>query len=97
MQLGQLKGNIVEKVLFDKSGRLVRATFCVYERDGRIKAQLVKFVFVNQIDGDSLCSLSASYNQELTEVFLSGIKNIESPYIEEVLNFSGSKPRAPTF
>ena len=39
-------GNIVEKVLRDKEGKLIRARFFVYENGGRIKARLLDFVYI---------------------------------------------------
>ena len=88
----------IEKVLRDKDGRLVRATFYVYENAGRLKARLVDFVYLSEEIVKS------------TKVFLAGfIKtqgsnlnnvidklNIFSFINREILFFSGSKPRAPT-
>ncbi len=99
MQIGHLKGNIIEKVLRDKEGRLVRARFCVYERNGRIKAQLLDFVYIVEqvllgtaqfvLQGIVAAKTALSYT----------FKKIvsESFNTEESLYFIGSKPRAPTF
>ncbi len=46
MQIIQAKTNFVEKIIRDKDGRLVRATFSVYENGGRIKAKLVDYVYI---------------------------------------------------
>ena len=99
MQLARTKGNTIEKVLRDKEGRLVRATFYVYENAGRVKARLVDFVYITEEIIKS------------TKVFLAGFLktqvsnldnvtdklNVFSFINREILFFSGSKPRAPTF
>ena len=46
MQIVNSKVNIIEKVLRDKQGRLVRARFQVYEIAGRIKARLLDFTYI---------------------------------------------------
>ena len=97
-QVGYSKGNTIEKVLRDKEGRLVRATFYVYENAGRVKARLVDFVYLTEEIIKS------------TKVFLAGFLKTQVSQLDNVINklnifsfinreilfFSGSKPRAPT-
>ncbi len=101
MQIGQLKkSNIVEKVIRDKEGRLVRARFAIYENAGRIKARLIDFVYqeeIKQIAGAIFAlvgkigtKLSWSENP-IKSFFTTQLFTLENIY------FSGSKPRAPTF
>ena len=98
MQIVRAQSNTVEKIIRDKHGRLVRATFYVYENAGRVKARLIDFVYLTEEIIKS------------TKVFLAGFfkkapsarsdlagKSIVSPFLNfEILFFSGSKPRAPT-
>ncbi len=99
-QIIQSKGNIVEKVLRDREGRLVRAKFFVYENAGRVKARLVDLKYLEEA-----ILLTAS------KIFLPFYKKLKSIYVQlfpkqkfayqfvqcETLYVSGSKPRAPTF
>ena len=93
------QGNIVERILRDKDGRLVLATFCVYEIDGRIKARLVNAVFLEEAPAieNKVLTLSG-FSSKIASTFLDFIqKAIVSPYFNNnLLYFSGSKPRAPT-
>ena len=98
MQLTRVKQNTIEKVLRDKEGRLVRATFYVYENAGRVKARLVDFVYLTEEIIKS------------TKVFLAGFLKAQVSNLDNVINklniisfinreilfVSGSKPRAPT-
>ena len=99
MQVGHLKKvNFIEKILRDKEGRLVRATFCVYESAGRIKARLIDVVYLEEksISGKviSLVGLVRKVSSPRQRL---GHKLV-SPYLTfEILYFGGSKPRAPTF
>ena len=98
MQIVSQKGNAIEKVLRDKEGRLVRATFYIYESAGRIKARLIDFKYLNEEEFDNSSNFALSgYEKEqkyFTKVFE---KALISPYItSENIYFSGSKPRAPT-
>lgn len=99
MQITQSKGNIVEKVIRDKDGKLIRARFFVFESHGRIKARLVDFVYVAEQAligcANFLLSVAIKTKQILIKNYI-GISYV-SPYV--VLNnfyFSGTKPRAPT-
>jgi len=95
MQITHLKGNKVEKVLRDKEGRLIRATFYVYESAGRIRARLLDFSVINELSGDTL-SLSIPNKTHSKEN--SHLNSFVSRYFtKDTLQFSGSKPRAPTF
>ena len=100
MQVGHLKKvNFIEKVFRDKEGRLVRARFSVYGSAGRIKARLVDVVYldVKAIAGKvfALAGFTKSKSFPMSDI---GVKPILSPYLTfEILYFSGSKPRAPTF
>ncbi len=93
------KSNYIEKILRDADGRLVRATFCVYENGGRIKARLVSAVYIeeniateNKIPLLNFTTLSVVKYQKAS---LGG--KITSPYFNSSLLYSlGSKPRAPT-
>ena len=99
MQIVQSKSNIVEKIIRDKQGRLVRATFAVYENGGRIKARLVNFVYLtnNFLTGAVLALKGLSNKIKLG--FKIYFKQLVPIPVEtsETLYSSGSKPRAPTF
>ncbi len=97
MQIIKSQSNIVEKVLRDKEGRLVRARFAVYENAGRIKVRLLDFVYIDikELAGKvlSLVGFSKKVSKELNSVY----KTVVSPFTySKILYFSGSKPRAPT-
>ncbi len=106
-QITPAKSNIVEKILRDGSGRLVRATFCVYECGGRMKARLVSAVYLDEnisIRSSAKTPLK-NYTTLLTSprTVLGGYKEIVfesktvSPYFNKNTLYSfGSKPRAPT-
>lgn len=97
MQIIQSQSNIVEKVLRDKEGRLVRARFQVYEVAGRIKARLIDFTIIQSLKG-SVLSLSNYINEKTARFVQSFDKTFISPFFPtKALAFSGSKPRAPTF
>ena len=97
MQIIQSKSNFVEKVLRDKEGRLVRARFCVYESQGRIKARLIDFVYIEEkaLTGKTL-SLPSSSSQYSIFNILYSVRRTPSPFVSEILYSIGSKPRAPT-
>ncbi len=99
MQIIQSQGNIVEKVIRDKEGRLVRAKFFVYESAGRIKARLidVRYLDTRYLTGKIL-SLAGFLNTKFSAT--SDLKvNLASPiyYLFSNIYSIGSKPRAPTF
>src|SRR6266853_914683 len=96
-EMSQFRQFYVEKILCDKEGRPVRATFCVYENAGRIKARLVNVVYLEEKDSaDNVVALPGYTKDDayFVEVFE---KSYISPYSTlENIYFSGSKPRAPT-
>jgi hypothetical protein len=96
-QIIKSQNNIVEKVLRDKEGRLVRARFAIYENAGRIKARLLDFVYIEALKG-SILSLS-NFIKESTSVATEVLKKyFTSPFFAfNTIYYSGSKPRAPTF
>ncbi len=98
MQLVQSKSNIIEKVLRDKEGRLVRARFHVYEVAGRIKARLIDFVYIDT--KELACKIFSLFGLSSTNVSPTsnvGEKVVVCPFFTfQTLYFSGSKPRAPT-
>ena len=90
------KANFIERIIYDKNGRLVRATFCVYQRDGRIKARIVDLSYINQITGKIL-TLPGLFKKIKSSKKTGGSKSTASPYFSfNLLSFLGSKPRAPT-
>jgi hypothetical protein len=98
MNLIKSQSNIVEKVLRDKDGKLIRARFFVYENGGRIKARLLDFVYLTEqalLNGTKLL-LSAS-SKSLEKVFKLFRHFFYSIFIIRYSIFNlGSKPRAPT-
>ncbi len=94
MQIVAHKGNIVEKILRDKEGRLVRAKFYIYESAGRIKARLLEATIIAELAGKVLSLFGPA---QKTGSKISFSKSTVSPYFnKDVLTFLGSKPRAPT-
>lgn len=99
-QIVNSKGNIVEKVLRDKDGKLIHAKFFVYESNGRIKARLLDFVYVAEqflLKGRELL-LSVFKKDNFSKVFKAFRTSLTpNSYTLDPILFSGSKPRAPTF
>ena len=100
MLLTPSQGNIVEKILRDKGGRLCRATFCVYENAGRVKARLVSVEYIDEAPKIQNKSYSLTgFVSKLSKVYSEGFfpKTFQSPYFNNNLLYSlGLKPRAPT-
>lgn len=98
MQLIQSQGNIVEKVLRDKEGKLIRARFFVYENGGRIKARLLDFVYLAEqalLNGAGfLLSTISKTKSIVSKVFVSSLEPLT--YNLTTIFSIGSKPRAPT-
>lgn len=97
-QIGYPIGNYVERIIRDKNGRLVRATFCVYEYSGHIKARLISAEYIKEdiIENRSTPALVGFVQKELKN-FVEYVGETISPYFNlNTLYFSGSKPRAPT-
>lgn len=99
MQITTPRGNFIEKVFRDTEGRLVRATFCVYEEAGRVKARLLNFVYIDDSlqNKEVLCLEIANTNFDF-DVEEEVDHKILSPYFDlNLLTFLGSKPRAPSY
>ena len=98
MQIIESNSKIVEKVLRDKEGRLVRASFQIYEVAGRVKARLIDFTYIETLKG-AVLSLSSLIKPKIVRLGSQASKlRFVSPYFTtDTLTFSGSKPRAPTF
>ena len=97
MQIVKSQNNIVEKVLRDKEGRLVRARFAIYENAGRIKARLVDFVYIDVKELAGKVLSLVGFSNKVSTKLNSFYKSVVSPFVySEILYFSGSKPRAPT-
>jgi hypothetical protein len=98
MQIIPSNQKLIEKILRDHNGQLVRATFCVYENGGRIKARLVDVVYLDEYEklGAKTNTLSGLITKEKFETVYSAVFAVVSPYFSNILYFSGSKPRAPT-
>src|SRR5262245_56697494 len=100
LKLQAMAGRVVEKVLRDKEGKLVRAEFYLYEEAGRIKARLLNVSYIEEqvVLSGAIFSLPGYINTKLTWSEILPKTTIISPFIsEEILYSSGSKPRAPTF
>ena len=99
MQIVQSKSNIVEKVLRDKEGRLIRARFFVYENAGRIKARLLDFVYLEEkvikAGIQALCGFIKKTFSPRKD--LGGKLVVPLYFASEILYSSGTKARAPTF
>ena len=99
-QITPSKSNFIEKILRDNQGRLVHATFCVYENGGHIKARLVGVVYLDEksiISNKILFLNFSSPGEEKYQEVVFENKTL-SPYFDSNLLYSvGSKPRAPTF
>lgn len=96
MQIIQSKSNIVERVLRDKEGRLLRARFQVYEVAGRIKARLLDFTYIESLKG-AVLSLTDFIKENVKQLTQDFSKAFISPHFAfETIYSCGSKPRAPT-
>lgn len=96
MQIVKSQSKIVEKVLRDKEGRLVRARFHIYEVAGRVKARLLDFTFIETLKG-AVVKL-AGFVKEKTSNIVSYVSTFNFLlYTFNSLFSIGSKPRAPTF
>ncbi len=99
MQIAKSQSNIVERVLRDKDGKLIRARFFVYENGGRIKARLLNFVYLAEqvlLKGTSFLLSIASKTKSIVSKILNTSLTPRTYALAPIL-FSGSKPRAPTF
>lgn len=99
MQLTTPKGKFIEKIIRDKNGKLVRASFCVYECNGRARAHLLSAVLIDEhiAIANKVYSLAGLISKKIfgEKIIFDG--KIASPYFNSNLLYSsGSKPRAPT-
>ncbi len=96
-QLTRPIGEYVEKIIRDKNGQLVRATFCVYECDGHIKARLITAEIIKEVLSNKKTVSLPGFVKEELQNFVEYIGATVSPYFSlNTLYFFGSKPRAPT-
>lgn len=98
-QIIHSKGNIVEKVLRDKEGKLIRARFFVYLEGSRVKARLLDFVYLTEqllLKGKELL-LSIAKTIENSVLAFFEFSFTTSHYKLATIFSIGSKPRAPTF
>lgn len=97
-QIIRSKGNIFEKVVRDKNGKLILAKFFVYENAGRIKVRLVDFVYITteEIAGkvSSLIGIAKNSLDSAKKFFEFSLEPITYNLI--TIFSIGSKPRAPT-
>ena len=95
-QVGYLRGECITKIFHDKNGRLIRAKFWIYQEGTRVRARLVNFEYVNELTGNTPL-LQGAKTKKYPEDYFSYKKRTTSPYFaKELLDFFGSKPRAPT-
>jgi hypothetical protein len=96
-QIIHSNGNIVEKVLRDKEGKLIRARFFVYENGGRIKARLLDFVYLTEqilLKGkELLLSIVSKTSTTVSNFFV--LKVVTRNYKLATVYAIGSKPRGP--
>lgn len=98
MKIINSQNQIVEKVFRDKNGKLIRATFAIYENAGRVKARLIKFVYIETLAlAGKVLSLFGNIKNKFKnfEKSVSFLINIPKLKFERIL-INGSKPRAPT-
>jgi len=98
-QIASPRGNLIEKILKDSNGKLVRVTFCVYEVNGHIKARVVSAVPVIEVASNesNLALYGVTSAQSISEI-ISYEHSFVSPYFNSAtIQLVGSKPRAPTF
>lgn len=96
MQIINSNGSVIEKIIRDKNGNLVRAKFFVYENAGRIKARLIEAIIIHTLKGATQ-ALSGFAKERINYVVNYSREVFKSSYFnKENLYFSGSKPRAPT-
>ena len=96
-QLTKPLGSYIERIIRDKNGQLVRATFCVYECSGRIKARLINIELIQEVFVNKNVAVLTGFVKSELQNFVEYVSNVASPYFSlNTLYFSGSKPRAPT-
>ena len=91
-------GSFVQRIIRDKNGQLVRATFCVYECSGHIKARLITAELIQEVLPYKKIFALAGFVQKEFRNWILNVGKVVSPYFSlNTLFFSGSKPRALTF
>lgn len=97
MQVIKSQSNIVERVLRDKEGKLIRARFFVYENGGRIKARLLDFVYLADqllLKGkELLLSIVSKTSTTVSNFFV--LRVTTRNYKLATVYAIGSKPRGP--
>ncbi|MBA3733031.1 hypothetical protein H0W91_01510 [Patescibacteria group bacterium] len=100
MQITPHNGQIVEKIMRDKQGRLVRAKFFIYESAGRLKARLIDFTYsVELVSLAAAQALLLFYNKiksKLANLFAKQELAFVPINTDNDIDHSGTKPRAPT-
>jgi hypothetical protein len=99
MKITNSQNQIFERVFRDKSGKLIRATFAVYENGGRIKARLLHFVYIETLAlAGKVLALAGKIKNAISN-FEKKVKFLINPpkFSLEKIEVLGSKPRAPTF
>jgi hypothetical protein len=95
MQIVSQQGNIVEKVIRDRDGQLIRAKFFVYQVAGRVRARLVDFSYIGELAGKILSLVTPTFSKLNQK-----IRHFDADFFARTtknnLAFFGSKPRAPT-
>ncbi len=96
-QVTKSQVNIVEKVLRDKEGKLIRARFFVYLEGSRVKARLLDFVYLTEqllLKGRDLL-LSIVSKTETTIFNFVKTLFVSKKYKLATVYALGSKPRGP--
>jgi hypothetical protein len=98
MQITQPRGEYVEKIIRDTQGRLVRLSFCIFEKGGHIRARILNVTYLEEkTTRDEILFLDSEKRQKNFDSKIVFKSKIVSPYFNfDILKFSGSKPRAPT-
>lgn len=98
-QLIRSNGKTIERILRDSEGRLIRATFFVYEVNGRIKARLIETSFIEECLAIENKTFLLPYTLSTCQDYSEDISYplVTSPYFNTNLLYScGLQPRAPT-
>jgi hypothetical protein len=99
MQITRPRGEYIEKIVRDGNGRLVRLSFCVYENGGHVRARLLNATYLpeNGKIENKILSLDGLSQAKTFPAEILHTEKVASPYFNSnLLNFLGSKPRAPT-
>ena len=99
MQITRPIGDFIEKIVRDGNGRLVRLSFCVYQNGEHFRARLLNATYLqeNRKIENKIMTLGGSTRVKTFSAEILHRDKITSPYFNSnLLNFLGSKPRAPT-